>query len=74
MGEDNRMKETIRVAVTGAAGNIGYALLWRIASGDCFGANQPATRNSIWDAEIGRRHHGIEGLCIPPGGRNRRYR
>ena len=38
MGGDNQMKETIRVAVTGAAGNIGYALLWRIASGDCFGA------------------------------------
>tara|TARA_B100000700_G_scaffold126414_1_gene141499 strand:- start:9511 stop:10506 length:996 start_codon:yes stop_codon:yes gene_type:complete len=34
-------KEPIRVAVTGAAGNIGYALLWRIASGDCFGYNQP---------------------------------
>ena len=34
-------KEPIRVAVTGAAGNIGYALLWRIASGDCFGHNQP---------------------------------
>ena len=31
----------IRVAVTGAAGNIGYALLWRIASGDCFGKEQP---------------------------------
>lgn len=35
------MKSPIRVAVTGAAGNIGYALLWRIASGDCFGADQP---------------------------------
>lgn len=31
----------IRVAVTGAAGNIGYSLLWRLASGDCFGADQP---------------------------------
>lgn len=31
----------IRVAVTGAAGNIGYSLLWRIASGDCFGPDQP---------------------------------
>ncbi|MEC8219578.1 MAG: malate dehydrogenase, partial [Verrucomicrobiota bacterium] len=30
-------KQTIRVAVTGAAGNIGYALLFRIASGDMFG-------------------------------------
>ena len=35
------MRTPIRVAVTGAAGNIGYALLWRIASGDCFGKNQP---------------------------------
>lgn len=35
------MKPAIRVAVTGAAGNIGYSLLWRIASGNCFGADQP---------------------------------
>ncbi len=35
------MKSPIRVAVTGAAGNIGYSLLWRVASGDCFGADQP---------------------------------
>lgn len=35
------MNPPIRVAVTGAAGNIGYALLFRIASGDCFGKNQP---------------------------------
>jgi len=35
------MKTPIRVAVTGAAGNIGYALLFRLASGDCFGKDQP---------------------------------
>lgn len=35
------MNKPIRVAVTGAAGNIGYALLFRIASGACYGANQP---------------------------------
>jgi malate dehydrogenase len=46
------MKKSIRVAVTGAAGNIGYALLWRIASGDCFGSNQPVT---------------LQLLEIPPG-------
>ena len=34
-------KAPLRVAVTGAAGNIGYALLFRIASGDCFGKDQP---------------------------------
>jgi len=35
------MTTPIRVAVTGAAGNIGYALLFRLASGDCFGKDQP---------------------------------
>ena len=28
------MKKPVRVAVTGPAGNIGYALLFRIAAGD----------------------------------------
>ena len=50
--DDDRMKKSILVAVTGAAGNIGYALLWRIASGDCFGSNQPVT---------------LQLLEIPPG-------
>ena len=45
-------KAAIRVAITGAAGNIGYALLWRIASGDCFGSNQPVI---------------LQLLEIPPG-------
>jgi len=35
------MKTPIKVAVTGAAGRIGYALLFRIASGQMFGADQP---------------------------------
>jgi len=35
------MKQPIRVAVTGAAGQIGYALLFRIASGAMFGPDQP---------------------------------
>lgn len=34
-------KQPIRVAVTGAAGNIGYALLFRIAAGDMLGKDQP---------------------------------
>lgn len=34
-------RKPIRVAVTGAAGNIGYALLFRIASGAMFGPDQP---------------------------------
>ncbi|MGL4693731.1 MAG: malate dehydrogenase, partial [Stenotrophomonas maltophilia] len=35
------MKAPVRVAVTGAAGQIGYALLFRIASGDMLGKDQP---------------------------------
>jgi malate dehydrogenase len=35
------MKTPIKVAITGAAGQIGYALLFRIASGQMFGPDQP---------------------------------
>ncbi|MFC6592219.1 malate dehydrogenase [Deinococcus lacus] len=35
------MKEPVRVAVTGAAGQIGYSLLFRIAAGDMLGKDQP---------------------------------
>jgi malate dehydrogenase len=35
------VKNPIRVAVTGAAGQIGYSLLPRIAAGEMFGADQP---------------------------------
>jgi malate dehydrogenase len=35
------MKDPVRVAVTGAAGQIGYALLFRIASGAMLGPDQP---------------------------------
>jgi malate dehydrogenase len=35
------MKKPIRVAVTGAAGQIGYSLLFRIASGEMLGHDQP---------------------------------
>lgn len=35
------MKKPVKVAVTGAAGQIGYALLFRIAAGDMLGTDQP---------------------------------
>src|SRR5215210_7244411 len=41
------MKTPIRVAVTGAAGQIGYALLFRIASGAMFGPKQPVILHLI---------------------------
>jgi malate dehydrogenase len=41
------MKKHIRVAVTGAAGQIGYSILPRIASGQVFGADQPVVLHLI---------------------------
>jgi malate dehydrogenase len=41
------MKSPITVAVTGAAGQIGYSLLFRIASGSMFGPDQPVALRLI---------------------------
>lgn len=41
------MKPPIKVAVTGAAGQIGYALVFRIASGAMFGPDQPVVLHLI---------------------------
>lgn len=41
------MKDPITVSVTGAAGQIGYALLFRIASGSMFGPDQPVNLRLI---------------------------
>ncbi|MDK8468456.1 malate dehydrogenase [Corynebacterium accolens] len=35
------MTQPVKVTVTGAAGNIAYSLLWRIAAGDVFGKDTP---------------------------------
>jgi malate dehydrogenase len=41
------MKSPLRVAITGAAGQIGYSLLFRIASGSMFGPEQPVILHLI---------------------------
>jgi malate dehydrogenase len=41
------MKSPLKVAVTGAAGQIGYSLLFRIASGEMLGPDQPLTLHLI---------------------------
>lgn len=55
------MKDPIRVAVTGAAGQIGYALLFRIASGAMFGPDQPVKLNLI---EIEPAMNALKGVCM----------
>ncbi|MFP4155986.1 MAG: malate dehydrogenase [Opitutales bacterium] len=54
-------QEPIRIAVTGAAGQIGYALLFRIASGAMFGPNQPVALNLI---EIPPALDALKGVCM----------
>ena len=41
------MKPPLRIAITGAAGQIGYSLLFRIASGAMFGPDQPVILHLI---------------------------
>jgi malate dehydrogenase len=55
------MKSPIKVAVTGAAGQIGYSLLFRIASGEMFGADQPVTLHLI---EIPAALGALEGVVM----------
>ena len=55
------MKSPIKVAVTGAAGQIGYALLFRIASGEMFGADQPVALHLI---EIPAALNALEGVVM----------
>src|SRR6478736_5646868 len=55
------MKTPIKVAVTGAAGHIGYALLFRIASGQMFGPDQPLKLHLI---EIPAALGALEGVVM----------
>jgi malate dehydrogenase len=55
------MNSPIKVAVTGAAGQIGYSLLFRIASGSMFGPDQPVTLSLI---EIPPALPALEGVVM----------
>lgn len=55
------MKDPVRVVVTGAAGQIGYALLFRIASGDMLGADQPVILHLL---EITPAMKALEGVVM----------
>ncbi len=57
------MKTPIRVAVTGAAGQIGYALLFRIASGAMFGADQPVILQLI-EAPVEKALLALNGVAM----------
>lgn len=57
------MKTPIRVAVTGAAGQIGYSLLFRIASGAMFGPDQPVSLQLV-EAPIEKAMKALEGVAM----------
>lgn len=52
-------KKIMRIAVTGGAGNIAYSLLFRIASGELLGVNQPIALHIL---EIPEAEHILKGV------------
>ncbi len=55
------MSKAVRVTVTGAAGQIGYALLFRIAAGDLLGKDQPVILQLL---EIPPAMDALRGVCM----------
>jgi malate dehydrogenase len=57
------MKQPLRVAVTGPAGQIGYALLFRIASGQMFGPDQPVILQLL-EVPVEKAMNALKGVCM----------
>lgn len=57
------MNQPIVVAVTGAAGNIGYSLLFRIAAGEMFGANQPVLLKLL-EIPVEKAQQALKGVAM----------
>ena len=61
------MKTPVNVAITGAAGQIGYALAFRVASGQMLGPDQPVNLHLLeitlqsWQRDKHRAHGALTG-------------
>jgi malate dehydrogenase len=55
------MKQAVNVAITGAAGQIGYALAFRVASGQMLGPDQPVNLHLL---EIAQALPGLQGVVM----------
>jgi malate dehydrogenase len=55
------MKKPVTVTITGAAGNIGYALAFRVAAGQMLGADQPVNLNLL---EIPAAAAAVQGVVM----------
>ena len=56
-------KEPVRVAVTGAAGQIGYAILFRIAAGEMLGKDQPVIL-SLLEVPMEKPQQALQGVMM----------
>ena len=56
-------KQPVRVAVTGAAGQIGYALLFRIASGEMLGKDQPVILQLL-EVPVDKAQEALKGVMM----------
>ncbi|MCX7241457.1 MAG: malate dehydrogenase [Burkholderiales bacterium] len=56
-------KKPVRVAVTGAAGQIGYAILFRIASGEMLGKDQPVVL-SLLEVPVDKAQQAMQGVMM----------
>jgi len=57
------LKKPVRVAVTGAAGQIGYAILFRIASGEMLGTDQPVVL-SLLEVPVEKAQQALQGVMM----------
>ena len=57
------MKTPVRVAVTGAAGQIGYSLLFRIANGEMLGRDQPVILQLL-ELPIDKAQEALKGVMM----------
>ncbi len=55
------MKSPVKIAITGAAGHIGYALVFRVASGAMFGPDQPVILRLL---EIPQAQDSLKGVAM----------
>ena len=56
-------KKPVRVVVTGAAGQIGYAILFRIASGEMLGKDQPVVL-SLLEVPVEKAQQALQGVIM----------
>src|SRR5436305_1614042 len=57
------MKRPVRVAVTGAAGQIGYSLVFRIAAGEMLGRDQPVILQLL-ELPLDKAHAALKGVMM----------